>query len=489
MLNFEFTIKDKKIYRSYFTPAKHYFLCELVLTDVEFKLFKGLNCMPLIAISESDLTGKDYIKPDIVIDNGKILKAKKITIKCTNIDLLTYEMMYTFKIEKCLKLEYTHISKYADDYIQKTVRYHLVNKVEINEAIKGKKKIEELKDFSGAAIFSEMQITNYKELDTAGKNNFLSFEYQATKTCGLNNQYGINVQKIVNDNIMFDFRTYKYIKDDNTIQGCRGTQTTRDYITGMYITAYARLDLALMTYILYIKQPNAKIVYWDTDSIKVKCLKEDKPKIEKWFNFYNKKIDRIRNEAEAEHGKLYNLGIWEKDGEYQFFYTMGAKKYIVCENNKIKVTNAGINKKMFSETLTECYNHYKALSGSDSEAFLKTLNSAYHPNLIIGYDVSGRQTIKYPNIREEKIKMTLKDENGEMIKINQYPTALITNCDYSLTDLHGNHLLNRLHYQLAKAIQLSVGLPFECNTVTGTIGTITENYTDENSDFLLTRYK
>ena len=483
MLNHEFKIIDKKIYRSYFSPVKHYFNCEITLQDVEIKIYNGFNCMPLIAVSESDIKGKDYFNKNNVIDNGKILKAKKIKIKCTCIDLLTYSMFYNFTITDCSYLEYTHIVKMADNFIQKTIRYHLVNKNEIDNCIKGKKEIESLTDFSGNQLFSDMQLSNYNSLSDSEKDSFLTFEYQLTKTCGLNNQYGILVQKIINDNIMFDLKQYKYIKEDNVIQGCRGTQTTRDYVTGMYITAYARLDLAFMTYLLYVKLPNVKIVYWDTDSIKVKCNKADKSKVEKLFNFYNSKIKKVRDDCISEYGELYNLGIWENDGEYQAFYTMGAKKYIVLENDKIKVTNAGINKKQFSAALTEYYNEYKNKGLSDFDAFISVLNYAYHPNLIIGTDVSGRKTITYPNIKEKKIKLNAVDENGKELTIYQYPTALIRDCDYSLTDINGNHLLNRLHFQLAKALQLSIGYQFECNLKINSIGTLSNNLTDEKDNF------
>lgn len=487
MLSDKMRIKNGQIYNNYFSPLLYYFNAAVELSDVEIKLFNN-NCMPFIAVSKTDLTTYQLLNTnDYLIDNGKVLKAKKLKINCTAIDLLTFEMFYTFKITGCEYLEGTHRNKYADRYIQNTLRYHLVNKIELTELRDGNKKIEQLRDFSGNPIYNENQINAFYSLDGAGRASFVAGDIQASKQNGINNQYGINVQKIVNDNITFNLKRYRFEKELDTIQGCNGLQTTRDYITGMYITAYARLDLAVMTYYLYENVPECDVVYWDTDSIKVRCKRRERNKIDAAFNLYNERINVIRDRCIKDNGELYNLGIWELDGVYQFFYSLGAKKYVYKPEgvDEIKVTNAGINKKRFSAYLTDVYLQNRKQKINRLHSFINMLDSAYHPNLTIGSDITGRKTIKYPHIREEYINTTLTDENGAEIVVKQYPTALITECDYLLNSLRAESIANKMHFEICVALQTQNKIKFHCNTSPAHIGIKTNIINTEKSDFII----
>lgn len=490
MLNFKETIKNGKIYSSYFNPCPFHFLADVTLENVNIKTFNN-NCMPLIAVSKSDLKVSEFFNKYTLLDNGKILKARKIKTKVTELDLLSFSVMYDFNITGCDYLEITNKSKFADDYIQQTLRYHVANKIEISAALNGQKTIEELNDFSGLPIFTATQVDNFNNMDSKEREEFLEQEYTATKTNGINNQYGILVQKIVNDNIIFDLEQYQFNRELDTIQGCNGRQTSRDYITGLYITAYARFDLMLLTLMLYIKCPEAQILYWDTDSVKLSIDRELQGNAKTVINEYNDRFKSIQEYAEDINGAVNNLGIWEDDGEYKYFYSMGAKKYVVLTYDKVekrdvvKVTNSGINKKQFSKFLTDLY--YKNLKEGNDEkqSFINVLNTAYHPNLVIGTDITGRKTITYPNIRDKKIKLKVIDENGQEQFINQYPTALITDCDYSLNQLDRNHILIKQHYQLCRALQQNLGIEFYCNTEINEIGTISKIKTDDFSDYVL----
>ena len=487
MTNVLNAIDNGIVCRTYSCPTKNAFLCEVTLADVQIKTY-GLNCMPLIAMSKSDISPSEYVKKsDIIVDNGKLLKAPLITIKCTDIDLLSYELMYTFKIAVCKQLEVSYKFKPADDYIQSTIRYHLVKKNEISLLKTGKKKIDELRDFTGEPLFTEEAVENFNRMTQEQQKDFIDFHYSETKSAGLNNQYGINVQRIVNDNIFFNLQEYRYQKDENQIQGCFGTQTTRDYLTGVYITAYARLDLAFLTYMIYRECDNTTVVYWDTDSVKL-LIPDDGElmKVEKLINWYNMRIGKVRQSYERRYGELYNLGIWDDDGTYKFFYSMGAKKYIVCyDNDNIVVTNSGINKKIFSNYLDEKYHEYQNDGLSDYEAFRKILRNYYHPNVNLGSDVTGRKVITYPYMRDTKVRKTLPDEFGKRIKVNQYPCALIADCDYLLSSTRNYSLLNKQHYQLCKTLQRGEGIRHECNTDYNEVGKITQKTTDDFSDFLI----
>lgn len=484
MLNYRNKVQNGKIYGSYFNPCKYHFICECELRNVQIKFYNN-NCMPLIAMSKTNYKGSDYFKKNIIVDNGKLIKADKVTIKATEYDLLSYSLMYEFEITKCNYLEATKKSKWADEYIQTTMRYHLVKKNELSLLKAGNKKIENLVDFTGARLYSPAAVENFYSFDLKDQKSFIKSEYAGTKQNGVNNQYGILVQKIINDNITFDLDAYRYQKEEDVIQGCNGIQTTRDYITGMYITAFARLDLAFMSYIIYNEAETATICYWDTDSIKLKIKKEEREIIEKLFNYYNRKIKKIRDTAVSYYGELYNLGIWEADGDYKYFYTLGAKKYLTVDfNDNVELTNAGVNKRKMSDFLTAKYNELLKKE-SDLQAFTDLVNKYYHPNVILCSEVSGRKTIKYPDIKGDIIKLSALDENGDIIKIAQRPTALITECDYNLSNTRGKSLINRQHYQLCRRLQLNAGYDFNCNIKSNIVGTATGIITDDRSDFII----
>ena len=137
-----------------------------------------------------------------------------------------------------------------------------------------------------------------------------------------------------------------------------------------------------------------------------------------------------------------------------------------------------------SDFLTAKYNELLKKE-SDLQAFTDLVNKYYHPNVILCSDVSGRKTIKYPDIKGDIIKLSALDENGDIIKIAQRPTALITECDYNLSNTRGKSLINRQHYQLCRRLQLNAGYDFNCNIKSNIVGTATGIITDDNSDFII----
>ena len=53
--------------------------------------------------------------------------------------------------------------------------------------------------------------------------------------------------------------------------------------------------------------------------------------------------------AEDKNGNVQWLGVWDDDGEYEEFKTLGAKKYIVKQDGEYKTTIAGVSKKAGKE--------------------------------------------------------------------------------------------------------------------------------------------
>lgn len=120
------------------------------------------------------------------------------------------------------------------------------------------------------------------------------------------------------------------------------------YAWGVWVTAYARRNLFTA-----IAELGDDFVYADTDS--VKYLDADRHAA--YFAAYNARIsDKLRRACHW-HGidpdmiapKTVNgvpkpLGVWDYEGCYDRFKTLGAKRYMVDEGGELSLTVSGVNK-------------------------------------------------------------------------------------------------------------------------------------------------
>ena len=121
---------------------------------------------------------------------------------------------------------------------------------------------------------------------------------------------------------------------------------------GVWVTAYARRNLWRGILAL-----DYNVAYCDTDSIKyIKCDTD-------FFEKYNKEIERRENiradmlgispdkfSPKDKNGIPHRLGIFDDDGQYKKFKTLGAKKYCYVDNdNKLHMTVSGVRKSAVSQ--------------------------------------------------------------------------------------------------------------------------------------------
>lgn len=111
------------------------------------------------------------------------------------------------------------------------------------------------------------------------------------------------------------------------------------YSWGVWVTALARMELEMAVRALH--EQGACVVYCDTDSVKFFGPGD--------LSALN---DRLRKRSEASgswaddrRGERHYMGVWEPDGEYRRFKTLGAKKYVVEEDDGLHVTIAGVGKR------------------------------------------------------------------------------------------------------------------------------------------------
>lgn len=122
------------------------------------------------------------------------------------------------------------------------------------------------------------------------------------------------------------------------------------YPWGVYITAYARSRLFSAIYEL--KEDYA---YSDTDSVKYfnfskheryfnECNTHAYIELAKMCSHYGIDFERCRPATPSGDKKL--LGVWEDDGDYKYFKTLGAKRYMYTDStgDNLSLTVSGLNK-------------------------------------------------------------------------------------------------------------------------------------------------
>lgn len=264
--------------------------------------------VPYIPISKCmTIRYPEDIRRGLCFDNGRILQADFLELTISDLDFLLIEKQYRFRME----IQEMYTAWY--DYLPRPIR-------ELN--IEYFKKKTELKGVSG----QELYYFKNKEL--------------------LNSIYGMSVQDVVKENILF--ADGKYLIDETRsredIYNGRKKGIFTQYAYGVWTTAHARTSLQAG-----IDLCGDNLVYVDTDSCKYLGEVD--------FSKYN--ADRIEeckqsgSYATDPQGVTHYMGVYEHDGTASRFVTLGAKKYAYEDSKGLHITVSGVSKKAGAIELAE----------------------------------------------------------------------------------------------------------------------------------------
>ena len=243
--------------------------------------------------------------PDKVIDNGRILWASMIECVLTDID---YEI---------IKKEYSY-----DDIFIKDI--YASRYAPLSDKIKNT-----VMDYYKGKTFLK------------GDSEHI-YEYNKKKN-SLNSTYGCMVMRIDQELTEYDSISHEYSSTQPSLEEIltkfyKSYNSFLSYQHGVWITANSRKRLREMLW-----KVGNDVIYCDTDSIKYVGDHEAD------FQEKNKQIIKEAEEAgayaETKSGKIKYMGVWDDDGTYEEFKTLGAKKYVYSENGIIHSTIAGVSKK------------------------------------------------------------------------------------------------------------------------------------------------
>ena len=253
-----------------------------------------------------------------LINNGRIVQADTLTITCTDIDFLNIKDFYKWDSMK-IGLCYIYKKDYLPKEFIKTILHLYKSKTEL-KGVDGK----------------EVEYLHSKEL--------------------LNSLYGMCVTSIVHDTVSFNGSEWT-TENGNLDEELKNYNTDKNrflfYHWGVWCTAYARNNLYTG-----IRECKDDYIYSDTDSIKIFNADKHKmyfqkynewivQKLEKCLKYHNIPLDYIS--PKTIKGETKTLGIWDFDGFYTDFKTLGAKRYIYRKDDKISITVCGLSKKSGKE--------------------------------------------------------------------------------------------------------------------------------------------
>lgn len=242
-----------------------------------------------------------------VYDNGRIIKADYLETTLTDIDYKIIRNHYNWSGSNPYQVAWSRYGYLPDPY---------------RETVKNFYKLK----------------TNLKGTD----------EYYYTKAKNkLNSTYGMSVQQI-KDTLEFIDGEYHYqekpledlIKKNNR-------RAFSSYAWGVWVCAHARNCLQEA-----IDRAGESFIYCDTDSVKYL----DELDLSDINERYRKQSEQNGAFADDPQGERHYMGVWESEGTYNRFSSLGAKKYVYEQDGKLHITIAGVNKQKGAEELGDIEN-------------------------------------------------------------------------------------------------------------------------------------
>ena len=284
----------------YFDTTQSLYYFELDFEDLEspsgltsISISKTLNETEIVSdtkIYDTDGFGKS------IIDNGKILRAKKVVCAATSYDIVRLLKIYNYS-----KLTFSHIMvchnvDYLPDYLLQPIKKAYAQKCNLK------------KNHMSSTVL-----------------------YQVSKAL-VNAGYGMTCTKMVLDEVSYNQynRSWESNPVDKTWDKLVKT-TFLNPLWGVFVTSYARGRLMDM-----VIEANENMVICDTDSMYY--IKSDR--MEKIFEAENQRVI-AENKKIFTDPAFWDLGTWDKQSvdkngqflPYERFAAMGAKRYMLFGYN------------------------------------------------------------------------------------------------------------------------------------------------------------
>lgn len=324
-----------------------------------------------------------------MVNNGRVFRADTLTTTITNIDLEIITKVYNF----------------SDYHIHKAYKFYMqyLPKQIINAILDLYVKKTTLKNVEGKEV-----------------------EYLLSKGM-LNSVYGMSVTDIIRNDIIYkdEWHIEKPNIDDFNEKIEKYNNSKKRFLYypwGVWVTAYARRNL--WQGIINIGED---YVYSDTDSIKFLNYDDHK----KFIDEYNKnceiklkkmcdfrKIDFARCKPKTIKGIEKLIGLFDYEGMYTIFKTLGAKRYMYSIDDKLYITIAGLSKQNGANYLLRKF---------------KTIDNVFknfNDDLYIPSNETGKKTHTYI---DNEMGGYITDYTGNTQYINSLSSIHLSDCEFTLS--------------------------------------------------------
>lgn len=365
---------------------------------------------------QSKITQENYISEskcstliNPIVNNGRVFSADSLTITLTNVDYDIIKQCYSWD-----NISIRNVTLYHKGYLPKPIIESILKLYEDKTVLKGVK---------GSEV-----------------------EYLLSKGM-LNSVYGMCVTDIVKDESIYDGEWTSQSAD--LLEQIDKYNTSKNrflyYQWGIFVTAYARKNL--WTGIIAMGED---YVYSDTDSIK--CLNYNKhvryiegynnytvAKLEQMCDYY--KIPKEKLQPKTIKGETKMIGVWDYEGLYSHFKTLGAKRYLVEEDGELELTVAGLSKRNGIEYMKEKCNY------DNMKVFEMFNDSLYIPS-----DRTGKMTHTYI---DEPMEFMMQDYQGNEAHVKTESGVHLENCDFtlSITKQYGHFIDNLMKGYYYKGVK------------------------------------
>jgi len=319
-----------------------------------------------------------------LVDNGRVVAAESVTTTITEQDFRIYEVFYSWD-----EMTIHNFRIYEKSYLPKP--------------------------------FVQAILSMYKDKTTLKGVEGEEINYMISKNM-LNAAYGMCVTDIFRDEIKYENDEYSSTKPDIDEAIDHYNKSKRRFLFypwGVWVTAYARANL-----FTGIVACGNDYVYSDTDSIKVLHSDTHRDYINKYNETITAKLDKA---AEWHHldssefsplnrkGEPKPIGVWDYEGEYDRFKTLGAKRYLTEKSGEYALTVAGLSKRSARDYLVrEWSDPFKGFEGG----------------LHVPSEWSGRLTSTYI---DEPTHGVVRDYLGNVGNFEEYSSIHMEPSEYEIT--------------------------------------------------------
>jgi len=386
-------IKSRKDFDFY---RDHY----CMIFDIKFK-----NIFPKIEQDHYLSSSKCESSKDMIEDNGRIFSASTVETTITNVDYEIIERAYTWD-----KAQVSNVLAYRKELLPKNLIKAIIHLYKNKTKLKG---VPEQRP-----------------------------EYMRSKGM-LNSMYGMSVTNIVHEENNYINDEWEQDEPNLGKEIVKYNQSKKRFLFypwGVFVTAYARRNL--WTGIISVGDDYC---YSDTDSIKIENGQDHLPYIKRYNQAVKIKIKNVCAKYDLDvndfapftiKGKQKPIGYWDSEGVYDKFKTLGAKRYLVFQNDKLMLTCAGLSKNKGVEYLL------KQSNNSIEKAF-----TLFNDEMSVPAEYTGKLTHTYI---DEPVRALVTDIDGNQVEVNPLSGIHLAPTEFtlSISKMYNQFLLALLHGEL-----------------------------------------